>query len=251
MAATNIAANLKEIGLGDLLIESPKSLLFTTEKELENIVPDLNEVDFFIVASTHRSEAKKKTFSVHPSGNFGNAELGGRQNELSFTFPSALKIGLQSIAKQNFPEFEIAMEVTHHGPTDWEKPLIFIEIGSTETEWVRKDCGKIIANAIKEIYETHNAKRTTHHENYIGFGGIHYAPSFTKIQIEDENIATGHIMPRYSADFLNREIVKQMLEKSFAKKALIDWKGLKSEARNKVIGILDGLGIEYSKTSDF
>ncbi len=252
LAATNIAECLREIGLGELLVQSPKSLLFTTQKELETIVPNLSEVDFFIVASTHRSETKKPALTVHPTGNFGTADIGGTIRTLSYTWPAALKIGLQYFAK-NAPEgFEATMEATHHGPTDWKKPLIFIEIGSTETEWVRKDLGEIVAKAIKEIYEAQGAKRMAHgqFENYAAFGGIHYCASFNKIQIENEKAAIGHVVPKYASEAITEDIVKQALEKSFAKKAVIDWKGLKSEARGKVVTTLEKIGIPYVTTAD-
>ena len=87
-AAANIAANLRESGLGELLIQAPKSLLFTTQKELENFVPNLNQIDYLIVTSTHRSETNKQALTVHPTGNFGKAELGGNPNELSKTWPA-------------------------------------------------------------------------------------------------------------------------------------------------------------------
>ncbi len=250
LAAENIAACLRELGLGKFLVQSPKSLLVTTQKELETFVPNIEEVDFFLVASTHRSETKKPALTVHPTGNFGTSDLGGNKGELSYTWPAALKIGLQYFAK-NAPEgFEATMEATHHGPTDWKKPLIFIEIGSTETEWVRKDLGAIVAKAIKEIYEAHTASRNPQTENYAGFGGIHYCPSFDPIQIENEKTAIGHIVPRYASEAITEDIVKQALEKSFAKKAIIDWKGLKSEARTKVVSALEKLCVDYVKTSE-
>src|SRR3989338_10471199 len=231
-AATNIANHLRETGLGNLVIESKKSLLFATQKELESFVPEIQKVDYFIVASTHRSETKKPALTVHPTGNFGTADIGGAIGTLSYTWPAALKISLQYFAK-NAPEgFEATMEATHHGPTDWEKPLIFIEIGSTETEWVRKDLGEIVAKAIKDICEK---MPTAKFENYAGFGGIHYCASFNKIQIENEKAAVGHVVPKYASEAITEDIVKQALEKSFAKKAIIDWKGLKSEARNIVV----------------
>ncbi|RLG60436.1 hypothetical protein DRN86_02570 [Candidatus Geothermarchaeota archaeon] len=44
-------------------------------------------------------------------------------------------------------------------------------------------------------------------------------------------------------------MIKQMIEKTYPQpnKALIDWKGLKSDQRGKIIGILDEIGIEYVK----
>ena len=246
-AATNIANHLRETGLGNLVVESKKSLLFATQKELESFVPEIQKVDYFIVASTHRSETAKPALTAHPTGNFGKADLGGNISELSKSWPAGMKIGLQYFAK-NAPEgFDITMEATHHGPTDWEKPLMFIEIGSTEKEWVRKDLGILTANAIKEIIEKAPKAKF---ENYAGFGGIHYCPSFNKIQIENEKAAVGHVVPKYASDAITEDIVKQAIEKSSAKRAIIDWKGIKRGAREKVTSALESLGIPYLKTSE-
>ncbi|HIJ98347.1 TPA: hypothetical protein H1005_00175 [archaeon] len=246
-AATNIANNLREIGLGNLLVQSPKSLLFTTQKELEKMFQEVNDTDYLIVASTHRSETKKPALTVHSTGNFGSADLGGAPNALSYTWPAALKIGLQYFS-QNAPEgFDITMEATHHGPTNWEKPLIFIEIGSTEKEWSRKDLGEIVARAIKEIYEKAPSAKF---EKYAAFGGTHYCASFNRIQIENEKAAIGHVAARYASEFLNENTVRQAVEKNFAKKAVIDWKGIKSDARNKVLSVLEKLNVPYLTTSD-
>ncbi len=247
-AATNIANNLKEIGLGNFCTQSPKSLLFTTQKELEGFVKDCKTVDYFIVASTHRSETAKLALTVHPTGNFGKADLGGNVSELSKSWPAGMKIGLQYYADNAPDGFDITMEATHHGPTDWKNPLMFIEIGSTEKEWVRKDLGILAANAIKEIIEKAPKAKL---ENYVGFGGIHYCPSFNRIQIENEKAAIGHIVPKYAEDAITEDIVKQAVEKSGAKKAVIDWKGIKSVAREKVVTALEKAGIEYLKTGDF
>lgn len=144
------------------------------------------------------------------------------------------------------------MEVTHHGPT-LDVPLVFIEIGSSENEWKDEEAGKVVANAMKEIIEWGAQERSgagAQMENYIGFGGPHYAPSFTQIILENPTVAIGHILPNYHAEHITKDIVQQMLEKSNAKKAVFDWKGIKSEARGKAIKILEELGVEYCKTSE-
>ena len=182
--------------------------------------------------------------------------FGGKQKTLVKTSPYLMKQlfcemkKLKTEYQQQFPllsEFDVTVEQTHHGPY-LEKPALFIEIGSTEKEWVRKDLGILAANAIKEIVEKAPKAKF---ENYAGFGGIHYCPSFNKIQIENEKAAIGHIVPKYAEDAITEDIVKQALEKSFAKKAIIDWKGIKSVAREKVVAALENLGIEYFKTGNF
>ncbi|MFO7872800.1 MAG: D-aminoacyl-tRNA deacylase [Candidatus Undinarchaeales archaeon] len=236
-AGKNIAENLTELGLGNLLVESEKSILYSKEPEIET--------DLFIVASTHRSKTNKASLTVHPTGNWGSADIGGNEHELSYTSPEALAVGLRAINSRKIKGFDVSMEATHHGPTNWKTPLIFIEIGSTETEWKNKEAGKVIAESISEINDSEQE-----FENYVGFGGIHYCPYFTKRILENEEISVGHVAPKYAANDLDKKIIKEAFEKSNAEKALFDWKGLRSKERNKILNILEELGIDYERARD-
>ncbi|MFH1425018.1 MAG: D-aminoacyl-tRNA deacylase [archaeon] len=234
-AALNIVSRLED--MQSIMIEKDESLLY-----LEKLDED---ADFFVIPSMHKSEAEKCSLTVHACGNFGNADFGGNPAELERTWPSALAVGLRSMAQAGLDDYEVCMEVTHHGPSGLGKPLVWIEIGSGEEQWMDERAGEVVAKAIRAIYDN-----KTEFENYIGFGGPHYAPSFTNLVLENEKIAIGHILPSYQAEHITKEIVEEMLEKSSAKKAVFDWKGLKRGARNKVLGILDELGVEYCKTSE-
>ena len=39
-------------------------------------------------------------------------------------------------------EFEVGLETTHHGPV-LTKPTLCLEIGSKESEWIRKDASSL------------------------------------------------------------------------------------------------------------
>jgi len=236
-AAQNIMKQFNELGVDVPIFETEKNFLY-----LEN--EDVPEADLLIVPSTHKSKAEKKSLTIHATGNFGNADYGGSPKKLNPTNPAAIAVGLRSMANAGLEGFEVCMEVTHHGPTV-EVPLVFIEIGSSEKEWDNEEAGKIVANAMKDILEN-----TQSFENYIGFGGPHYAPSFSKKVIENENIAIGHILPKYQQDNVTKEIIQQMLEGSNAKKAVFDWDGMKSDPRDKAVGILEELGVEWCKTGE-
>jgi len=214
LAAQNIVRHFREFGLSVPITESEPSILY-----LEGIE---ESADFFMVPSKHKSAAEKKSLTIHSTGNFGNADYGGTARKLNPTNPAAVAVGLRSMAAAGLEDFEVCIEVTHHGPTI-DVPLVFIEIGSSEKEWVREDAGKVVANAIKDICENTNS-----FENYIGFGGPHYAPSFTQVLLDNPEIAIGHILPNYHAENVTKEIIQEMLEKSGAQKAVFDWKGLKS-----------------------
>lgn len=236
-ASMNIFEHCSELGLDDICIKLEKEAMFLDE-------PD-SKADVFIAASSHYSSTGKPALVTHPTGNWGKAELGGEERTLSMSYPAGQKKGLQFFAQNPVEIFEVTMEVSHHGPTNWEKPLFFIEIGSSEREWKIKEAGELVASAISEIIDD-----SDEYDSAVAFGGTHYCPSFNRIQIENPNIAIGHIAPRYASEFLDEKIVLEAVKKSSAELAIIDWKGLKSEARGKVISALAEAGIEWKKSSE-
>src|SRR3989344_1832275 len=118
-------------------------IIYTENLNLEKI----NQYDFIIFASKHQSESREKTLSVHSPGNFNTADFGGVPEKLcpaSALFNKFLFIKLEEQAKKTGINYKVTLECTHHGPLI-EKPCVFIEIGSTETEWNDRRAGFIIA----------------------------------------------------------------------------------------------------------
>lgn len=200
-----------------------------------------------VFASRHRSESKKPTLTCHSPGNFSTPGAGGNERELSYAPALYLQkaINLLKIYGNNIP-YDVSFEVTHHGPTNLSFPVIFIEVGSCEEQWNDLSACEVAADVIYEIL-TRDIKEVP---TAIGFGGPHYAPNFTKIS---DKIAAGHIAPKYAADFLDRKMIEQMIEKTVPRPdfAVIDWKGLKGSRRRNIIEILDDFGLEWKKTGDF
>ena len=130
--------------------------------------------------------------------------------------------------RNEVPDFQIITEPTHHGPTSFKTPVIFVEIGSTEKEWVNQKAGKIIANAVKSTIDT----PPKYQKIAIALGGGHYSEKFTKILINSE-YAIGHICPKYAIHNLDENMLKQMIARSAEKTeyALIDKKGVTSKTR--------------------
>src|SRR5574339_144476 len=91
---------------------------------------------------------------------------------------------------KNFSKFEITLESTHHGPTALDKPVLFIEVGTTEKEWTNKELCKNVANIVVDVM-SQEAKK---HEIAICFGSTHYPKKFTKVLLEGE-YSLGTIMP--------------------------------------------------------
>jgi D-aminoacyl-tRNA deacylase len=212
----------------------------------------INQYDFIIFASKHQSEKKEKTLSVHAPGNWRTNDYGGEKGKISMTsalFQKQIFEKLSLNAKEhNLTDYKISLECTHHGPLI-NKPCIFIEIGSTETEWQDRKAGFIIAKTIRDMIQ--EFKENPYNEIAIGIGGPHYCPNFNKIQL-NSNIALSHVIPQYALP-LTEEMVKQALDKTQEEVdfAVLDWKGLgNSEQRQQTIEILDKLYVRYKRTRE-
>jgi len=185
--------------------------------------------DEIIFASKHSSESGKPTLTTHPPGNFGPADYGGEPGKLCQVNANRMNELHSHLLKPTF-EYEVSLEVTHHGPYI-RQPCCFIELGSTEKQWENQEAANYIAKAImKTIKKEKNTKKDI--ETAIGIGGNHYAKKFNEIQ-EDEEIAMGHIIPRYAQKHLNKEMVQQMIEKTHPEpnRIYIDKKGTRKQAK--------------------
>jgi len=213
----------------------------------------LRKYDFIIFATKHQSKEKRKTLSIHAPGNWRKAEFGGREGKVcrtsAFFLKHLFKI-LNKEAEKARLNYELTLEVTHHGPY-LEKPCCFIEIGSSEEEWKDKEAGKVIADTIKEAITTFNEKFSQEkYKTAIGIGGPHYCPNFNKIQLNSD-LAISHIIPQYVFP-ITEEMIKQAIEKTKEpiSLALLDWKGLKGKERQETIKILESLELQYKRTSE-
>ncbi|MBW2967032.1 hypothetical protein KY362_00955 [Candidatus Woesearchaeota archaeon] len=199
--------------------------------------------DFIIFATRHQAESGKKCFCVHVPGNWDAAEAGGTPKTLCTALPQLMKDALKKI-KYVYPgdEFDIAQECTHHGP-DIKKPCMFIEIGSSEDEWVRRDAGEVIANVVNHII-TNPTRRC---KSVIVLGGGHYNQVATKLMFNTD-FAVGHVCPKYALPKLTKPLLKQAIDKngdSF-EMVVLDWKGLGPE-KERLMGILESLGVKHER----
>jgi D-aminoacyl-tRNA deacylase len=258
-AGVNICLQLQQFKENPVLsswAQKPSFDFYFVEEEVihtENInMEKINQYDFIIFASKHKSESGEKTLSIHAPGNFRKAEYGGTEGKVcpsSALFNKALYEKLnEQVAKFEFNDFKVTLECTHHGPLI-NKPCVFIEIGSTEVEWGNRRAGFIIAKTIQETIE--EFKENKYREIAVGIGGPHYCPSFNQIQLKS-NVAISHVISEY-----NMPIYGSMILEAIKKTnedvdfVVLDWKGLgKSEQRQQVVDILEENYIQWKKTSD-
>lgn len=214
----------------------------------EEIIRHITNDSSIIFLSRHSARSLRPSFTVHPIGNFGQAEFGGKGANLikcnSFLLKRLLLNINQLTYSENYTlsyEYEISVEATHHGPFS-KHPIAFIEVGSSETQWKDLEACRLIADAINSI-EFKDLSQSERWISSIGFGGNHYASKFTKLILETEH-ALGHICPKYAISFLNKNLVSQMIMNTTPtpKIAFFDKKSMKR--KQEIREILAGFDIE-------
>jgi len=209
-----------------------------------------NEFNRILFLSRHSSQSRLPSLLVHFPGNWTHDNsMGGKPKKLSIADPKLHKMLVTTLYRYKQdgmipPEYEVGIEVTHHGPTI-EKACTFIEIGSDVENWKDPRVGKIVAEVVVESLR--NIGRIKETVAKIGFGGPHYAPKFLNMLLSKSDILLGHIAPKYVADDLEKRIIQEAIDKSLVPidGALIDWKGLNSAQRSRIIALLEELGMEY------
>ena len=203
--------------------------------------------ELVVVASVHRSEAGVKALLTHPTGNWGEeAEYGGRPHTLSATSAKALYTALHALKEEadrlGLKDWRVGMEATHHGPRT-DAPLIYVEAGGRPGEKPDEKAVEAVAAACLAAAE--GGVETP--EAVVGFGGTHYAPTFTRLALRGD-YAVGHICPKYAMP-VDPKMVRQAFEKTVERprKALIDWKGVPSEPKHRLVETLNQLGIPWEK----
>lgn len=213
------------------------------------------EADIFIYATRHRSASGIPSLSVHCTGNWDKAELGGKDGMLCISPQNFLKDAMiylqQNYAKHpELEHFDIVQECTHHGPF-MEKPLMFIEIGSTEKEWQIPEAGRFIAETIIYLIKNADGVNNKGYQCAVGIGGTHTLSNFKKIII-NHDIAISHVCPKYMLDHLTKELVEQAIGKSMRKANLVilDWKGL-GQNKERIVEFLKEIDITIKRTKEF
>lgn len=193
----------------------------TLHLELDGVAREFDDPEYIVVASKHSGDTGP-LLSAHFTGNFGAAEYGGSDRELIDPAPGALKRVIRELEAIAPADYEVAMECTHHGPTDLGAPGMFVELGSGPDQWIDTTGGRAVAEAILEL----DGVEPTSDRTLVAFGGNHYAPQPTRILLETD-AAIGHVAADWSLEELgdpetNRDVIEAMFERSETTNALID-----------------------------
>ncbi|MEN6394942.1 MAG: D-aminoacyl-tRNA deacylase [Methanoregula sp.] len=201
------------------------------------------DADLVIFLSRHSSVNPVPVLTVHVTGNYREAELGGSSRTLAPAAPAMMHAVLRSLARHCPEGYRVSYEVTHHGPTSLTHPSFFVEIGSTEKEWSDPAAGRAVAVAVLEAVPLPDAVPL------VGFGGTHYAVRETEIALATRG-AFGHVAHSREIATLDEEMIRGMVEKSGAVAAYVDKKAIDHAALLHLTGILDRIPVLHLSESE-
>jgi D-aminoacyl-tRNA deacylase len=152
--------------------------------------------DAVLFASKHYAESGKPALTVHPLGNFGDAEYGGLPRRIVPSPPVLMGRILRRLqVEANGLKHAATFEATHHGPF-LETPACFVEIGTDEAAWRDPALGRRVARAMLAAAEPGIGDDAP---VLIGLGGSHYAPKFGDL-VKQRKANFGHFVPSYQLD---------------------------------------------------
>lgn len=199
---------------------TPENLLML--ENLDDIYPDAKA---FIFLSKHRSDSGIPTLTCHCTGNFSDAPFGGNPGEIAIAWPSLQKAYLKAIMAANVLGYDVIIEATHHGPTSLAKPVLFIELGSSEKQWADKIAAKAMCRCILSVLESMRPCKKAG----VAIGGTHYPTKFNKLLLESE-FGLAAVASKHSLGAIDERMLEQMIKKSSEKVThiIFDAKGLGS-----------------------
>ncbi|QZY00579.1 D-aminoacyl-tRNA deacylase [Halobaculum rubrum] len=162
---------------------------------LDDPTPAFSEEPGFLVFVSRHSGDTGPLLTCHFTGNFGDAEYGGEPGSFAPACPGVQR-GLVAGFDEHAPEgYDVAIEGTHHGPTDLATPAVFAELGSDDEQWDDPDGAAAVARAVLDL----PARRASvavgdpdRPRHVVGFGGGHYAPRFERV-VRETAWGVGHI----------------------------------------------------------
>jgi D-aminoacyl-tRNA deacylase len=214
---------------------------------LEKIKGLYSHADVFIFLSKHRSQSFVPTLTCHFTGNFSaDASYGGNPRQIAISYPSLQKGYLKAItaARQKVPGYEVIIEATHHGPTSLNKPVLFIELGSSEKQWADENAAAVICDALLDILDN-GFERSD--KVGIALGGTHYPKKFNNLLLESK-FALGAVASKHNLESIDQEMLNQMIEKSIEKvtHVVLDSKGL-GRQKDRILKMLEKTPLELYK----
>lgn len=172
-----------------------------------------------IFLSRHFAASGRPSLTLHVIGVPGEtpvgegAEHGGVKGEVVLPnprFAAWYRLMCDAAVRHDLvPEFELTIETTHHGPS-LDVPTLFVEIGSAESHWDRRDAAEAWADVMtaglglqegsgagdwRALSEAERAEAKV----MVGIGGGHYAPRHTDV-LRKTGCWAGHQLAAYALE---------------------------------------------------
>jgi D-aminoacyl-tRNA deacylase len=213
----------------------------------KNITQLFSNAELIVFISRHSSASGTPTLSTHTPGNLGEARLGGISRKVSVSPANAMRSVLKSmmhLKEEMQLDYDVSYECTHHGPS-LNAPAMFVELGSSAKQWSDLKAAEAVAHATVEAVSSFDVFPA---RAVLGIGGPHYNRKFTKIALQND-LAFGHIIPKYAVSKIDVEVLKQCVEKTLEKVefTVLDWKGIKGEHKPKLIAMLEEMEMPLKK----
>src|SRR5215210_5881907 len=214
---------------------------------LENIDQLYSHANMFIFLSKHESRSSIPTLTCHFTGNFSaDNSHGGNPRQIAISYPSLQKGYLKAItaAREKVPEYEVIIEATHHGPTSLNKPVLFVELGSSEKQWTDENAAAVICDTLLDIL--HKGFERCQKVG-IALGGTHYPKKFNKLLLESK-FGLAAVASKHNLEAIDDAMLNQMVEKSVEKVThiVLDNKGLGRE-KDRILKIVEKTPLELYK----
>ena len=204
--------------IGTCLITIKKLHIFAERIDEEWEAQVNKKIDNIIFLSRHKAASGRPSLTVHPIGNWNGAEYGGKESKVSGAAPEWMTGLLLNIKRNRISGYDVCFEATHHGPL-LETPTMFLEIGSSESEWERKEPAKALIKSLLELEPAEGIK-------VIGIGGGHYTPRFTEAALSHK-VCFGHMVANYGVSVLSPKLITEAIKRSNADGIYFHKKGMK------------------------
>lgn len=171
-----------------------------------------------VFPSRHVAASGQASLTLHPigvphlplgeHGPYGG--LGGHAPPPSSRLTAWWKMLCERAPKSDeLSEFDLSLEVTHHGPY-LEVPSLFIEVGSTDATWGHEGAAALLAKVMRDGLLGDQATGVWNEQQHEGelvvitLGGGHYAPRANKLGLID-GVWIGHMLASYALPFIQTE----------------------------------------------
>ncbi|AIC14253.1 D-aminoacyl-tRNA deacylase [Nitrososphaera viennensis] len=212
-----------------------------TLETLDRTFPDARA---FVFLSKHRSDSGIPTLTCHCTGNFKDAPFGGNPKEIAVALPGLQKAYLKAVTGAGAPGYDVIIEATHHGPTSLKKPVLFIELGSSEKQWADRGAARAMCDSLLGVLA--NGIRPCEKVG-VAIGGTHYPTKFNKLLLESE-LGLAAVASKHALEAIDEAMLAQMIEKSAEKVThiVLDAKGLGSH-KDRITKMAESTGLAVLK----